>query len=390
MERHRVKVLIVMSLAHRHGGAENILWTLLKGIDRSRFELGVAFLDEGPFRDEVMGLDISTWTIAPRESRPRHALTALTLARIFRREQPDIILSWLAEAQLYGGAGAVLSGKHRRNSWWQANIPTGNWIERVVTALPARTIFAYSHATARAQQRIRPTRQVSVIYPGIEVPPRLDGKARNLLRSQLGLPSEVFTIGIVGRLCSWKGQHHVVRAVQVLRARGLAAHGLIVGGDAYDLEPEYERRLRSLPDELGVSQHVTLTGQVHDATRHMQLMDVVVNASQDEPFGIVLLEAMALEIPVIAVASGGPSEVIEHGESGFLVPSPDGEAIAAACQHLLDSPTDRGRLVRTARRRFEERFTAERMVAEIEHQLRDLASEGSVGSSTPPTVSGST
>ena len=123
---------------------------------------------------------------------------------------------------------------------------------------------------------------------------------------------------IVGRMEPWKGQDRLLRAHSLLRERGLRLRTVIVGGDAYGLSPQYAASLPALIERLGLGDRVTMTGQVADAGPYVERMDVLVNASNPEPFGIVLLEAMARGIAVVAVDSGGPSEFIEHGETGML------------------------------------------------------------------------
>ena len=91
---------------------------------------------------------------------------------------------------------------------------------------------------------------------------------------------------------------------------------------------------------------MTFTGQVPDGTVHMQLMDAMANASDHEPFGIVLLEAMALGVPVVAVAAGGPAEIVEDGVLGLLVPRAGGEEFADAFERVVTSDDVRNSLVR--------------------------------------------
>jgi glycosyltransferase involved in cell wall biosynthesis len=368
-----VKVLFLMPLAHRHGGAENILWNFLQNVDRSRVEPAVVFFDDGPFREEVASLGMNAHVLRPEDCpRPRIALFPPRLARIVRRETPDLIFSWLVEAQPFASIAGVLTGRARRIAWWQANMPQIDFVERMATALPARAVFMYSHATAEVQRSIWPHRETIVVHPGIDVPARVPAEELARLREELGLPAGKPVIGIVGRLCSWKGQHHVVRAIALLRERGLDVHGLIVGGNAYDFEPDYEPQLRSLVGELGLDDHVTFTGQVPDGTVHMQLMDAMANASDHEPFGIVLLEAMALEVPVVAVAAGGPAEIIDDGATGLLVPSASPELFADAFARIVGSEELGQRLATGGRHAVAERFTTERMVEQLTSEIERL------------------
>jgi glycosyltransferase involved in cell wall biosynthesis len=368
-----VKVLFVMPAAHRHGGAENILWTYLRHVDRERIEPAVVFFGDGPFRAEVAGLGMSTHVLRPEDCpRPRIVSYSARLARIVRAERADVILSWMIDAATFASVAGVLAGRARRTAFWQANMPEKGPVERLAAMLPTRMVFLYSHATAAVQDEIWPHRPTLVVHPGVDEPERLDPAARDALRAELGLPAGTPVVGIAGRLMTWKGQHHVLRALAALRDRGHAVHGLIVGGDAYEAEPSYEPFLHRLTAELGLEEHVTFTGQVPDATRYIQLMDVAVNASDHEPFGIVLLEAMALGVAVVAVGAGGPAELIEDGVSGRLVGSADPELFAGAIEPMLADPALRERLAEGGRRRYQDGFTPERMVERITAALERI------------------
>ena len=181
-------------------------------------------------------------------------------------------------------------------------------------------------------------------------------------------------MGVVGRLQPWKQQHRAVEAVDRLRGEGQDVHGLLVGGNAYDVAPEYEPELKRLVADSGLQDAVTFTGHVDDAHPYMQLMDVLLNTSSNEPFGMVLLEAMALGVPVVAFdAEGGPPEILDHGRCGLLARPDDPADLARQTARLLDDERLRTGLVQRARERFRERFTAERMVESLELLLLDLA-----------------
>lgn len=361
-----LKILFVMPFAHRHGGAENILWSYLRHVDRRRIEPAVVFFEDGPFREEVAGLGMSTHVLRPQDSpHPRIASYSFRLARVVRREAADVIFSWMVEAAPFGSVAGLLTGRGRRAAWWQANLPAKGPVERLATALTAQPVFLYSHSTAAVQREIWPHRPTVVIHPGIDAPEALEADALRRLREEVGLPGDRPVIGITGRLMAWKGQHHVLRALALLRDRGVAVHGLVVGGNAYDHEPEYEPFLHRLVTELGLEDRVTFSGQVPDATRYVQLMDIAVNASDHEPFGIVLLEAMALGVPVVAVDAGGPAEIVQDGVSGLLVATADPERFADALHRLAGDAALRERLAEAGRARYDAEFTAERMTDDL-------------------------
>jgi glycosyltransferase involved in cell wall biosynthesis len=132
---------------------------------------------------------------------------------------------------------------------------------------------------------------------------------------------------------------------------------VIVGGDSYDLSPEFAASLPALVCRLGLADLVTMTGQVSDAGPYVDQMDVLVNASDPEPFGIVLLEGMARGVAVVAVDAGGPAEFIEQGRTGVLARSGEPSALADALEPLLSSPDLRDRIGRAGRERFKRDFT---------------------------------
>jgi glycosyltransferase involved in cell wall biosynthesis len=279
----------------------------------------------------------------------------------------------MPKAHLYGSAAAILSGMSNRLVWWQHGIPEEHWLDRLATLLPARAVGCSSHSCADAQTRLWPRRATFVVHPGIDEPEQATGQQTTALRRELALPAGKPVIGIVGRLQPWKGQHRLIRALAELRRRGRDACVLVVGGTAYDLSPEYEPYLRRLVRELGLEASVVFAGQVADPTPFLGLMDVLVNASDAEPFGIVLIEAMALKVAVVAVDAGGPAEIVVADRSGVLVPNPDPKALAYALERLLSNDRFRRDVAQNGKRRFEGLFTAERMTSGIAHSLTRLA-----------------
>jgi glycosyltransferase involved in cell wall biosynthesis len=363
-----VRVAITVPWGERLGGAEAMLWSFLRHLDRTRVEPLVVFLQPGPYVDEVEKLGLRTAVLEAGRLRQawRLARTASSFARMLKRERSQLVLNWSAKTHLYGGLGAALAGMSGRTVWWQHGVPEGAWMDRLAAALPAAAVGCSSRAGAGAQSRLWPGRRTFVVYPGIDAPqPTPDGDLA-ALRASIGLPAEAFVLGVAGRLQPWKRQHLLIEAVAALRRRGRSVHGLVVGGDAYRLSPAYAESLPRLAAKLGVDGHVTFTGQVQEAAPYMELMDVVVNPSRLEPFGIVLVEAMALGKPVVAFASAGPLEIVQPGVSGLLVREEGGtRGMVTALDRLLDDPELCRHLGIGARRRFAERFTARRMTESL-------------------------
>jgi glycosyltransferase involved in cell wall biosynthesis len=120
---------------------------------------------------------------------------------------------------------------------------------------------------------------------------------------------------------------------------------------------------------------VTLVGEVPDATPYIERMDVLVNASDPEPFGIVLLEAMAAAVAVMAVGSGGPLDIVEPGQTGMLARTGDPTDLADALEPLLSSPDLRRRLGEAGRERFMRDYTEEAVRQRFFTALENIASK---------------
>ncbi len=365
----RNRVLVTIPWGTNAGGAEAMLQSILDGAAEGPFQFELVFFEDGPWAEEMAagGFPVTVLSTGRLRQLHRFAGAVWRLAAIMRARRPALILNWSAKTQLYGSCAALVAGMPSRVLWWQQSIPDGSAIDRLATALPARAILCYSEAAARAQRRLWRARETFPIAAGTAVPAATGEPA------QIALPAGVPVVGIVGRLQEWKGQDRLLRAQALLHARGTRFHCLIVGGDAYELSPDYAASLPRLVSELGLDGQVTMTGQVPDAGPYIECMDVLVNASDPEPFGIVLLEGMARGVAVLAVDSGGPSEFIADMRTGVLAPSGAPEALAEALGRLVEEPELRARLAAAGRESFLRDYTDAamrlRMFACLESQL---------------------
>ena len=368
-----IRVLIVAPWAERAGGAEEMLFTILRNLDRKAIEPEVGFLSSGPFIDEIRRLGISVWSMPSSRLRDPMASgrTVRGLSRMLRRGRYDVALAWSAKVHLYLGLAALMARRNVSIAWWQHSIPTGQWMDRLATLIPADAIGCSSRAGEQAQSRLFPRRTTFVVYPGVE----LTAEGQRLTRERVGVDDNAWVVGSVGRLQRWKGQDKVIRAVAELRGAGIDAEALIVGGTAFGFAVAYERELHDLSESLGIAGSVTFTGEVADATPYYPLMDVAVNASTAEPFGIAVVEAMAAGRPVVAFSGGGPDEIIKDGESGILVAE---NQLVGALTRLYADPERLAALGHAARkraRRFDAASSSARFVVEMERLVLSRARE---------------
>lgn len=204
-----------------------------------------------------------------------------------------------------------------------------------------------------------PEERATVIYNGVEVPDEQNG-----VHTQEG--AEPTTIGIVGQVGAWKGHEDFIEALRLLHEADLDVRGVIVGrGD-----DEYENTLREHIGQNGLSDVVEWRGYVQNTDEIYGGIDICAVPSRfSEPFGLVAAEAGARGIPVVATRRGGLPEIVEHGETGYLVEAEAPTALADWIATLVQNPGRREKMGRAARLRVRERFSKERMVDQLETSL---------------------
>lgn len=171
---------------------------------------------------------------------------------------------------------------------------------------------------------------------------------------------------LVGRLARWKGQHVLLEvARQMTEERSDIAFALV--GDAAVGEPDYAAELQRFVRQHQLAGAVMLAGWQQDIARVYQQGDIVaLTSTEPEPFGLVVIEAMASGLPVIATNHGGPAYIIEHGVTGILVPPADVPSLVDAITHLAEAPDIRQRMAEQARSQVEQHFSIEAYVEQLQ------------------------
>jgi glycosyltransferase involved in cell wall biosynthesis len=232
-------------------------------------------------------------------------------------------------------------------------LPTGaaSAVVRRIVDAGAAGIVANSRYTARAWRTARDGAPLRVVHPGINAAPFGAVGGQLAARAALGLDPSTPLVGVIAQITPWKGQHTAVRALASAR-RLVPKAELVLAGETkfmaratrYDNRAYFDALTREIVD-LGLQDAVRFLGQRDDVARVMTALDVVLIPSTEEPFGLVMLEAMAAGTPVVATDIGGPAEVIVDGENGRLVPPGHPERWAQVIAELLRDPATCHRLV---------------------------------------------
>jgi glycosyltransferase involved in cell wall biosynthesis len=230
-------------------------------------------------------------------------------------------------------------------------------------------VIANSAATLRSLRPRKSTRNISVIPSACELGGKFaivhDGTAPAAFAERME-PRHKSAVGLIGRISPWKGQHIFIRAAAVVHRDFPDARFFVIGAALFG-EDQYDQEIRRLPGQLGIENIVEFAGFRKDVNRAMSELDLVVHAStKGEPFGQVILEAMAAGKPVVATNGGGVPEIVEDGRTGILVPMGDAEALAHAICRILSDPAEARALGDRARKRAADHFTLEKTARGVE------------------------
>jgi glycosyltransferase involved in cell wall biosynthesis len=181
--------------------------------------------------------------------------------------------------------------------------------------------------------------KIRVVYPPVDHS-RFDYQLKcNGQRDEFNLRNSNPCFGILGTLLEWKGHRVFLKAASKVFSAIPNSRAFIIG-DVPDGSLQYKEELFSLTKELGIKDKVIFTGFRTDIPQLIKMLDVIVHTSVSfEPFGRVIIEAMAMKKPVVASMSGGPEEIIRDGHNGFLVAPFDDQKIAERVIQLLKNPT---------------------------------------------------
>jgi glycosyltransferase involved in cell wall biosynthesis len=348
------------------GGSQTHLVQVLRLLDRARFEPILCCLSgRGALLDTARQTGATVVNVGLGRLKSPAALGAvLRLAGFMRRERIDVVHNYLLRANLVGTLAARLAripvtltskrGCHERRGLELASARLSNWLADCVTT-NAQAVREFVHDNESC-----PLEKMVVIPSGIDTD-RFAPRALPDAKARLGLPPDEPVVGIVTRMRVRKGVEEFMRAMATVRAQVPGVHAAVVG------ESTLDPALARVVDGLGLDGHLHLLGPRNDMPEVLSAFDVFVLSSHDEGMSNAILEAMAMEKPVVATDVGGTGEVVQHGRTGLLVPAKDPVPLAEAIAQVLTAPPEtatamgaRGRAV------VVERFSARAMVRQME------------------------
>jgi glycosyltransferase involved in cell wall biosynthesis len=384
----RTKILRVIARLNMGGPALHVAYltaglrergydtTLVAG-SLARGEDSMAFVADA--RDvEIVRIDELGREISPL----RDFVATLRLARLIRRERPDILHTHTAKAGTVGRVAAILAGRHKPPivvHTFHGHVlrgyfgPLRSWFFRVLERWLAAHTTALIAVSPQGRDDlvalgVAPAERFAVIRLGIElgerIAPEKNGRAES--RHYLGIPEDRFAVGWIGRMTAVKRTDDVLVAFKGLRDAGVDAT-LCMVGDGPD-----RQHLEQRAHELGLMGDTLFLGYQEDVAPFYAAFDALVLPSSNEGTPVSVIEALAAGRPVVATRVGGVPDVVQEGVDGFLVDPGATDDLADRLAQLARDTGLREQMGAAGRKRVLPRYAVDRLVDDVDRLYRSL------------------
>lgn len=356
--------VLIIEPAGQLWGSERALLDLISHISKDRWRITVAIPRNTPLESALSQLPVTVITgpigMLHKRGVVARALAAAWLAKLVLVERPDVIhLNQAGLARVVGLArlgsrtplvahvrlledALKLRGRHSR-LFPDAYVAISRFIHETL----ANGVGSEPVQPGEKPREIGLNGRIRFIYDPFDVATFDDQplrQARQSVRGELGLSDSDRLVILVGRICREKGQDLFLNAARLVASPRV--YFLIVGTEPpeSEVECEFAESVRKLAATPTLTNKVYFLGERSDVGRLLKASDVAVLASRGEPLGRVLLEALALEIPVVGPNFGGPIEILGSEERGFVFEAGDAASLAHAVDSALsDRPTAQSR-----------------------------------------------
>ena len=362
-------------------GAEKVLLSMLRGLDLSQYEPSVLCPAEGDLQQLLEAEGVPCATIPTLHARFTWRLSELvryiaSLANVIgatRKEiehsDPDFVHANTVRAGIAATLATLGTGRtviwHVHDTLPRHPLST---VIRTLAYLSRRTrIIAVSNATATAFCGSLPFKErACVIHNGTDLSNfPLKHRGESPLKQELGLPKQTFLICAVGQICARKGLRELLEAFSQIYDDTPQAHLAIVGKPVFSHEEAYRDELIAMTIAAGTSDRVHFTGERNDISTVLQSADLLVLNSFEEPFGLVLVEAMSSGTPVLATRTGGIPEIVTDSENGWLIEKGDTAGLAEMLLQLSKDTDSLERVARVAHDVVCPQFSLERFLSKL-------------------------
>ena len=368
-------------------GAERVLVNMVRRLDRARYDPYVICPDEGELSRMVAAEGVPCASAPAIQARFSWRIDKLIKALMslckmvfaVRRKlamlDPDLVHANTLRAGIVASLAAV--GTNRTVIWHVHDIlprhPLSAAIRFFAWSSRRTKIIAVSNATAKAFAGSLPFRdRMHVIHNGTDLSafPYKNSDSSSF-RKSVGIPQDAFLICAVGQICARKGLLELLQAFEEIHGAVPQMHLAIAGKVVFVHEEKYFESLLRAVGDPEIAGRVHFLGELRDPSSLLQAADLLVLNSREEPFGLVLVEAMSSGTPVLATRVGGIPEIVEDAQNGWLVDKSDTIGLSRKILELSQNKDLLEKAAQFARSETCPQFSLER----FQHHLHKFYSE---------------
>lgn len=334
------------------GGAEILVLDFCRKIDRDKYNVTLCALGDGALRCEFEQIGYKPVIFERR--RRIDFLLIFNLIRLMKRRRVNIIHAHMDMPTIYGSIAGLFAGVRTIFSSWHGSDKRKNeYIVKKRTKLVYNLLSPFVTKFVAVSQEVKSflinkmgidKRKIAVIYNGIDFTRMMlrKGKTMNLVE-EFTVSLDTFKVSMVARLCNVKDYPTFVSASKIVLSQIPNSAFFIIG------DGPQRSQLEMYAKDIGVGEKIIFTGFRRDIPEFLSCSNVFVLSTNSEAFGMVLLEAMMVGIPIVATAVPAIREIIKNGETGILVPPKDPNSLAAAIVTLYRDKGLAQRLARNAK-----------------------------------------
>ncbi|GAB6099423.1 glycosyltransferase family 4 protein [Halanaerocella petrolearia] len=355
-----LNILHIHSAKH-FGGGEVHLYQLAKGLSARGHNLILALRE--PMVEKFSELDVKIEELPLRNVLDLSSITRLV--KIITENQVDIIHVHRGKGYWLGITSAKLARRGKVVATRHILKPLGKGYVYSRLYENVSRFIAVSNEVKNilVQENKIADEKIDVVYNGVDIKEFSSDVANHSLKQEFEIKNNELVVGAVGRLGATKNQELLVKVAAKLKDK-VDVKYLIVGEDSSPNQ-NYKNKLEKLIKEFKLEDKVILTGFREDIPQLMSIFDILVVPSQEESFGIVAIEAMAMKKPVVASSVGGLKEIIQDNKTGFLVPLVEEEFIDRLLKLINDTKL-REKMGQEGYKRVVDKFTIEAMIEQTE------------------------
>ncbi|MCP4649459.1 MAG: glycosyltransferase family 4 protein [PVC group bacterium] len=364
-------------------GGDTVVLSILKGIDRNRFNCVVVAFSPEDEKDKPRLLKLveqsgaKTDIVYLKNKFDVEAIGALN--KLFKKYDIDVLHTHDYKSNLFGLVATLFSRVKSVTTihGWLGFTPIKGqfkakmyaWLDGIVTKWFDRVVAVSERINDILKQNGYSQKKTKLIYNALDTERFISQEDMNL-KQELSISSDVKIIGTSSRLTEEKGHCYLLEAAARVFKQYPDAVLLIVG------DGQLRGALEILGEKLNISDKMIFTGYCDNVVPYLNIMDVFVSASVWEGFGLSLLEAMSCGLPVVASNVGIVPEFVKDRASGLVVEPKDVEGIAKAIVELIDSKLFADNLGTAAQQAVRERFSLKSMIAGYEDVYLELSEAG--------------